>query len=124
MKAVAYQTPGPIDREDALVDITLDTPTAEGRDLLVKIHAVSVNPADVKVRAGRPKEDGWAVLGWDASGVVEAVGPDVTEGGVRDLLADGVIEPVMLVRQAVLSAAEVTNAILRIDDIVARRPTQ
>jgi len=52
------------------------------------------------------------------------VGPDVTEGGVKDLLAEGVVEPLDLVRQAVLSAAEVTNAILRIDDIVARRPVQ
>ncbi|MGD1904852.1 MAG: hypothetical protein ACFB0C_02525 [Leptolyngbyaceae cyanobacterium] len=50
MKAVAYQTPGPIDRDDALQDITLETPTAEGRDLLVKINAVSVNPADTKLR--------------------------------------------------------------------------
>lgn len=44
MKAVAYSAPGPIDREDALQDITLETPKAECRDLLVKINAVSVNP--------------------------------------------------------------------------------
>jgi len=50
-----------------------------------------------------------------------SVGPDVENGGVCDVLALGVIEPVELVRQAVLSAAEVTNAILRIDDIIARR---
>ena len=52
MKAVAYRTPGPIDREDALQDITLETPKAEGRDLLVKINAVSVNPVDTKLRLG------------------------------------------------------------------------
>ena len=50
MKAVAYNTPGPIDREDALQDIHLETPAAEGRDLLVKIKAVSVNPVDTKLR--------------------------------------------------------------------------
>lgn len=78
MKAVAYQTPGPIDREDALQDITLEMPKVEGRDLLVKINAVSVNPVDTKVRKGRPPEGSdWRVLGYDASGVVEAVGPDV-----------------------------------------------
>jgi NADPH2:quinone reductase len=78
MKAVAYQTPGPIDREDALQDITLETPNATGRDLLVKIHAVSVNPVDAKVRTSRPPLDSdWQVLGYDASGVVEAIGPDV-----------------------------------------------
>ena len=78
MKAVAYQTPGPIDREDALQDVELETPTAAGRDLLVKVHAVSVNPVDVKVRSAMAPEGGeWRVLGFDAAGVVEAVGPEV-----------------------------------------------
>ena len=78
MKAVAYKTPGPIEREDALQDITLDKPKAEGRDLLVKIVAVSVNPVDTKLRLGAaPEGSDWRVLGFDASGVVEAVGPEV-----------------------------------------------
>ena len=78
MKAVAYNTPGPIEREDALQDITLDKPKAEGRDLLVKIIAVSVNPVDTKLRLGAaPEGSDWRVLGFDASGVVEAVGPEV-----------------------------------------------
>lgn len=78
MKAVGYKEIGPIDREDSLVDIELEKPTADGRDLLVRIHAVSVNPVDTKVRMGRPHEEGaWRVIGWDAAGVVEAVGPDV-----------------------------------------------
>lgn len=78
MKAIAYKTPGSIDRPDALQDITLDQPTAAGRDLLVKIHAVSVNPVDTKLRLGKPPEGSeWKVLGFDASGVVEAVGPEV-----------------------------------------------
>jgi NADPH2:quinone reductase len=78
MKAVAYKTPGPIERVDALQDITLDLPRAEGRDLLVKVMAVSVNPVDTKLRLAKPPENGdWRVLGFDASGVVEAVGPDV-----------------------------------------------
>ncbi|MDR4484524.1 MAG: alcohol dehydrogenase catalytic domain-containing protein [Nitrospirales bacterium] len=78
MKAVVYKTPGPIDREDALQDIILDKPKVEGRDLLVKIIAVSVNPVDTKLRLGAaPEGDDWRVLGFDASGVVEAVGPEV-----------------------------------------------
>ena len=78
MKAVAYRTPGPIDREGALQDITLETPKAEGRDLLVKIIAVSVNPVDTKLRRGvAPEGSSWRVLGFDASGVVEAVGQEV-----------------------------------------------
>ena len=78
MKAVAYRTPGPINRDDALQDITLETPKAEGRDLLVKISAVSVNPVDTKLRLGVAPEGGdWRVLGFDAAGVVEAVGSEV-----------------------------------------------
>ena len=78
MKAVAYKTPGPIEREDALQDITLDKPKAEGRDLLVKIVAVSVNPVDTKLRLGAaPEGSDWRVLGFDASGVVESVGDKV-----------------------------------------------
>ncbi|GAA2228972.1 zinc-binding alcohol dehydrogenase family protein [Herbiconiux moechotypicola] len=46
------------------------------RDLLVRVEAVSINPVDTKtrnsLRAGSSR-----VLGWDASGVVEAVGPEV-----------------------------------------------
>lgn len=56
MKAVAYKTPGSIDREDVLPDITLATPASIGRDLLVKINAVSVNPVDAKLRMGKPPE--------------------------------------------------------------------
>lgn len=80
MKAVAYQTPKSIDQSDSLVDITLPDPVAAGRDLLVEVKAVSVNPVDVKVRAGSKPEPGeWKILGWDAAGVVRAVGPDATQ---------------------------------------------
>lgn len=79
MKAVGFKTPGPLDRDDALVDITLDTPTPSGRDLLVKVAAVSLNPADIGARTTMtPPEGAWQVLGYDASGLVEAVGPEVT----------------------------------------------
>ncbi|MEO1522173.1 MAG: zinc-binding alcohol dehydrogenase family protein [Cyanobacteria bacterium J06633_2] len=78
MKAIGYKIPGPIDREDALQDITLEMPRAEGRDLLVKIDAVSVNPVDTKLRKGvSPEGDEWRILGFDAAGVVEAVGAEV-----------------------------------------------
>ena len=81
MKAVGYQTAHPIDHPESLLDITLPDPVAAGRDLLVEVHAVSVNPVDTKVRkSSSPSGDGpdYKVLGWDASGIVRAVGPDVT----------------------------------------------
>jgi len=79
MRATAYQTPQPIAAETALVDIELPTPEPLGRDLLVEIKAVSVNPVDTKVRSkAAPPEGEWRVLGFDAAGIVKAVGPDVT----------------------------------------------
>lgn len=85
MKAVAYQTAGSIDRPDALVDIDLETPVAKGRDLLVKVEAISVNPVDTKVRARASAEAGaWKVLGWDVSGEVVAVGDEATHFAVGD----------------------------------------
>ena len=86
--------------------------------------ALEVIPATIAENAGHDPLDTILAMRHEILQGRVSVGPDVTEGGVRDLLADGVIEPVALVRQAVLSAGEVTNAILRIDGIVARRPTQ
>ena len=78
MKAIGYQHNLPIKDEKALQDIELETPRADGRDLLVQINAVSVNPVDTKLRMGRPPEGSeWRVLGFDAAGVVEAIGPEV-----------------------------------------------
>jgi len=79
MKAIGYQDNLPIDDAQALVDITLPEPVAQGHDLLVEVHAVSVNPVDTKIRKSAKPENGeWKVLGWDATGIVKAVGPDVT----------------------------------------------
>lgn len=77
MRAIGYQSPQPITGETALVDIELPQPEPAGRDLLVKIEAVSVNPVDTKIRASATPEPGeWKVLGWDAAGVVVATGPE------------------------------------------------
>jgi zinc-binding alcohol dehydrogenase family protein len=79
MKAVAYRQSLPIDHDDALIDVELPAPQATGRDLLVEVRAISVNPVDVKIRRNVPPAEGDAkVIGWDAAGVVKAVGPDVT----------------------------------------------
>ncbi len=80
MRAVGYREPGAITRPDALLDLDLPEPGApEGFDLLVEVRAVSVNPVDVKVRAqAAPDAGGCKVLGWDAAGVVRAIGPEVS----------------------------------------------
>lgn len=79
MKAVGYRQCLPVTDPECLIDLELPKPVAAGRDLLVRIHAVSVNPVDTKVRRNvAPDASGPRVLGFDAAGVVEAVGPDVT----------------------------------------------
>lgn len=52
-------------------------PTAAPGELVVRVEAVSVNPVDVKLRAGSPAH-GFRVLGFDAAGVVTEVGSGVT----------------------------------------------
>ncbi|PZU94557.1 MAG: zinc-binding alcohol dehydrogenase family protein [Chelatococcus sp.] len=79
MRAVGYHQPQPITAETSLIDLDLPAPVATGRDLLVRVKAVSVNPVDTKVRRrAQPAEGEAKVLGWDAAGIVEAVGPEVT----------------------------------------------
>lgn len=79
MKAVALLKYLPIAHPESLLDVELPKPLPAGRDLLVAVKAVAVNPVDYKVRSPKDKlEAAPKVLGWDAAGVVEAVGPEVT----------------------------------------------
>jgi len=79
MRAVGYKIPLPITDPNSLLDIDLPRPTPHGRDLLVEIKAVSVNPVDTKVRrSSAPDGDAWKVLGWDAAGIVVETGPEAT----------------------------------------------
>ncbi len=78
MKAIAYRQHGlPADNTESLVDLDLPVPTPGPRDLLVAVRAVSVNPVDTKIRRNAETTEP-RVLGWDASGVVQAVGDAVT----------------------------------------------
>lgn len=114
MKAVGYSRCLPVADPNCLVDIELPEPVATGRDLLVRVHAVSVNPVDTKVRRLQaPPAGGYRVLGYDASGVVEAVGSEVT-----------LFKPGDAVWYAGSRARPGTNAELhRVDErIVGRKP--
>ncbi|MCU4179184.1 zinc-binding alcohol dehydrogenase family protein [Bosea sp. BH3] len=76
MRAVGYRQSQPIAAETSLIDLELPEPVPAGHDLLVEVKAVSVNPVDTKVRMRAQPAEGQAnVLGWDAAGVVKAVGP-------------------------------------------------
>lgn len=79
MKAVGLYKYLPIDHEDSLIDINIKKPSARGRDLLVEIKAISVNPVDTKVRSPKNVEEtDPKILGWDATGVVVEVGEECT----------------------------------------------
>lgn len=79
MKAIALTRYLPIDDPQSLQDVELPKPIASGFDVLVRVEAISVNPVDTKIRSPKPQVEAQPkVLGYDAAGVVEAVGEDVT----------------------------------------------
>lgn len=85
MKAVGYFENLPAQNPQALIDIDIDKPVPGPRDLLVRVQAISVNPVDVKLRASSPAPQGKPrILGHDAVGTVEAVGPEVSLFKVGD----------------------------------------
>ncbi len=79
MKAVGYKKSLPIDAADSLIDFETAKPEPKGRDIRVAVKAISANPVDYKVRKrAAPPEGETKILGYDAAGIVDAVGPDVT----------------------------------------------
>lgn len=85
MKAVALTRYLPIDDPDSFLDVDLPKPSPAGRDILVEVKAIAVNPVDTKVRSPKDKvEPAPRVLGYDAAGIVAEVGPDVTLFEVGD----------------------------------------
>src|SRR5437868_13100847 len=79
MKAIGYKKSLPIEHQDALIDFETAKPEPRGRDLRVAVKAVSANPVDYKVRRrAAPPEGETKILRYDAAGIVDAVGPDVT----------------------------------------------
>ena len=95
MKAVAYTQHGlPPEDPRSLQDIELPMPTPGPRDLLVSVRAISVNPVDAKMRRNAPTRVP-RVLGWDAVGIVEAIGEQVSlfEVGDRVFYAGAINRP-------------------------------
>lgn len=85
MKAVGLTHYLPIEDPNSFLDVELEKPTATGRDILVSVKAIAVNPVDTKVRAPKDQvEETPRVIGYDASGVVDAIGEGVTLFKVGD----------------------------------------
>ena len=87
MKAVGLYAYLPVSDPECLVDITVDRPEAKGKDLLVNVKAISVNPVDTKVRIRGPKgirQPEAKILGWDVAGIVEEAGDETSLFHVGD----------------------------------------
>jgi zinc-binding alcohol dehydrogenase family protein len=79
MKAVGYEKSLPIDAAEALIDFEAAMPEPRGRDIRVAVKAISANPVDYKVRKrAAPPEGEFKILGYDAAGIVDAIGSEVT----------------------------------------------
>jgi zinc-binding alcohol dehydrogenase family protein len=84
MTAIGAFTALPIDDPDALQDVRVDVPELRPHDVLVRVHAVSVNPVDIKRRRSLDPSATPVILGFDAAGAIEAVGPQVSTLSVGD----------------------------------------
>lgn len=87
MKAVGFKTSLPISEPNSFIEFEIEKPNPTGRELLVKIKAIAVNPVDFKIRQNSAKDTVLAqpkIIGWDATGIVEAVGENVTLFKVGD----------------------------------------
>ena len=79
MRAIGFKAPHPIDHPEAFMDLDLPDPVPAGRDLLVRVEAISVNPVDFKQRRSATPPEGEArILGFDAAGVVVGKGPEAS----------------------------------------------
>lgn len=118
MKAIGFKTSLPIDEADSFIEFEKDIPTAKGRDILVKVEAISVNPVDYKIRKSSLKDkqqDAPKIIGWDAVGTVEATGDEVElfAKGDRvfyagDLTRDGSNQQYQLVDERIVGRAPKT----------------
>jgi NADPH2:quinone reductase len=84
MKAVRVHTPGGV---DVLRYEDVPTPTPKEGEALVKLEAIGINFIDIYMRSGLYKAPLPLTLGQEGAGVVEAVGPQVTEVKVGDRVA-------------------------------------
>lgn len=80
MKAIGFKTSLDIHEPDSFIEFETEKPVATGKNILVKVEAVSVNPVDFKIRQNSLKDkvqDTPKIIGWDAVGTVEEVGEEV-----------------------------------------------
>lgn len=79
MKAIGFYRPGPKTEPPTFEDVVVDKPKPLGRDLLVEVRAVSVNPTDWRQHLAKDPDDAsLTIVGRDVAGVVVEAGADCT----------------------------------------------
>lgn len=85
MKAIVINQYG---ESEELVEKELSKPEIKANQVLIEMHATSINPIDWKIRAGYLAEgmqfEFPLILGWDAAGVITVIGENVTQFKVGD----------------------------------------
>lgn len=87
MKAIGFKQSLPITEKNSFIEFEMNKPNPTGQDLLIKVLANSVNPVDFKIRQSAAKDtllEQPKIIGWDAVGIVEAVGSDTSKFKVGD----------------------------------------
>lgn len=84
MKAIILNSSRSNDTDALFTETEIEIPSPEPRDVLIRVQAISVNPIDYKVRSSPQRQHQSRILGWDAAGIVEAVGKEVTLFKVGD----------------------------------------
>lgn len=115
MKAIGFKTSLPIQETDSFILFDKETPTPVNRDLLVRVQAISVNPVDFKIRQNSLKhkaQETPKIIGWDAVGIVEAVGENVSlfkKGDIvfyaGDITKDGCNQEYQLIDERIVGLA-------------------
>ncbi|MEJ7559640.1 MAG: alcohol dehydrogenase catalytic domain-containing protein [Pedobacter sp.] len=101
MRAIGFKTSLPLTEADSFVEFEKEIPVPTGRQLLVKIKAISVNPVDYKIRQNSLKDqivDIPKIIGWDAAGIIEAVGEEAGEFplAIRCIMPETLIRTVVI----------------------------
>lgn len=85
MKAIVIDQYG---GKEELKEREVDHPTINDDQVLLELHATSINPIDWKVRAGYLKEmlhfEFPIILGWDAAGIIVEIGKNVNDYKIGD----------------------------------------
>lgn len=76
MKAIGVLKYLPSDDPGCFIEKDIEIPEPAGREILVKVNAISVNPVDVKRRASKKDDGKFTILGWDVSGTVVKTGKE------------------------------------------------